>query len=210
MGSGGGGSNKVKETSQEKAAAEIAMKRYQRYEKKYVPVENNAFADVTSKSSAVALERKAGGMVNADSAKAFDTAMKNMPASRPGSQQQKAAIDQTDRAKASGEVAGKISGLGERQTMKGLQIATSIGTGQANDAQVSMDSMASDALRENIGKQEADFNRRAARTNAVASGIGAVAGAGMNLYGGGGGGTSTANNAAMTWNNKANGPLWRP
>ncbi len=177
---GKGGSANVEETAQEKAAAEIAMKRYQRYQEVYRPnVEDVAFADVTGDAAAAALERRAGGMASADNAKALDMAMKNMPSS--GKPSVMGLEDQVEQSKAAAETSGRVAGLGDRQKMAGLQIATSIGTGQANDTQVSFDALAGDALKENISKQEATFNRRAARTNATMTGVGAVARAGMGM-----------------------------
>lgn len=46
MGKGGGGSGEIKETSQQKAQAEIAMKQWRLYSDKLKPMENIFMADV--------------------------------------------------------------------------------------------------------------------------------------------------------------------
>lgn len=210
-----GGSSKtpeVKETAQERAAAEIAMNRYNRYKTTYAPFEDKAFADMAGDESATALSRKAGGMVNADSAKAQYMAQKNQSAAiDPSRAGYRDMTQDTDRAKAIADAAGKAAGLGDDQKVAGLQAAVNVGTGQANETQISFDKMAGTALDENISRQETAFNRNAARTSAIMSGVGAVGGAAANTWGGGTtGGGVTANNTAMTHNNTANGPLWRP
>ena len=108
------------------------------------------------------------------------------------------------------DAAGKAAGLGDRQKVAGLQAAVSIGSGQATDTQAAFDDLAGSALQENISRQETAFNRQAAKTNAIMTGVGALGGAAKNAWGGAGGGSVTANNVAMTHNNTANGPLWRP
>jgi hypothetical protein len=113
------------------------------------------------------------------------------------------ALGDPERAKAVADAAGKAAGLGDRQKVAGLQVATSIGTGQANDTQISFDKMAGSALQENISKQETAFNRQAAKTNATMSGIGALAGVAKNANWGGAGSTTTQ--AVAT-----SGDYWQP
>jgi len=199
--SGGGGDNEIKETSQEKAAADIAMKRYTRYKEVYAPFEDKAFDDMAGEQSATALSRKAGGMVNADTAKAQYMAQQNQGAAiDPTRSGYRAMTADPDRAKAVADAAGKAAGLGDDQRVAGLQAAINVGTGQANDTQISFDKMAGSALDENISKQETAFNRNAARTNAIMSGVGAVAGAAKNInYGGGGTTTQQVNTSGDYW-----------
>lgn len=177
----------VKETAAEKAAAEIALNRYNRYKEVYAPFEEKAFNDITGDASATALNRKAGGMINADSAKALDMSMRNQQAGMidPSRGGFRAAVEDPERAKMVADAAGKAAGLGDRQKVAGLQAAVSIGSGQATDTQAAFDDLAGSALQENISRQETAFNRQAARTNAIMTGVGALGGAAKNANWGG-------------------------
>jgi hypothetical protein len=176
----GGGGGEVEETRAEKAAAEVAMKRYTRYAEVYRPFEEKAFADITSEAGAQRFEDKVKGQLAGDAAQMYaNYAPKGLNPSLGASQ---SALGDPNRSRMVASSLGKAEGLGRDQQIAGLQAAVNVGTGQANDVQLSYDELAKSALDESIGKQVSNFNERAAKTNATMTGIGALTRAGLYAY----------------------------
>jgi hypothetical protein len=182
MGGGGKGSNKPPaNTSQERAAAEVALKRYQRYMDVYRPMENAAIADVIGDQSGQRIERWAGGRLNADAAQTMAAAAPGQGRD-PSGQMVQGGIMNTQRAAAIGSAAAEQAGLGRKQKISGLSAAIGIGTGQAKEAQLAFNDLAGSSLERSIKQQELDFNSRADRLNTYGSAIGAATSFGANTY----------------------------
>jgi hypothetical protein len=174
---GGGGSNKIPETSQERAAAEIALKRYQRYANVYRPFEEAAFKEMTSDVNAQRFQDRTQGIVNANQAQML---AKGTPAGvDPTTGAFKSALGDRQMSQDYARTMGRTEGLARDQQIAGLQAAVNIGTGQANEAQVSSDALAGAALDESIGRAQTRFNERNAKLNATMTGIGMLGRAGQ-------------------------------
>lgn len=182
---GGGGSSSPKptpNTSQEKAAAEVALKRYQRYMQVYRPLEVAALKDVTGAAAGNRLVQRAQGMTNADAAQTMAAAQPARGMDPSGQQAQGIMADPT-RAAAIASAAAEQAGLARRQKLGGLASAINIGTGQARDAQLGFNALAGSSLQRAIAQQEQKFNERSSKLNTVGSAIGAAGAIGENIFG---------------------------
>ena len=75
--SGGGGSTQIKDTKAQKALASIAARRFNLYQKTFVPLENQFITDVYSMMDPQAFSNVAG-LVNAVQQPQFQQARKNL------------------------------------------------------------------------------------------------------------------------------------
>lgn len=168
---GKGGSNEIKETSQERANAEVAMKRYGRYMSVYRPLEEAAFNDLTSDASGAHIERVAGARINADSAQMLER--NKLPSGvDPSRGAAYAAVNNPARAAIVADAASEAAGLGRKQKIAGLQTAANLGAGQINDVQLGFADLAGQSVSKAIDKQTASFNRSNQNTAALMSAIG--------------------------------------
>lgn len=173
---GGGGSNEIKETSQEKAAAEIAMKEWNRYQDIYVPLENAWMDDirVTAEEKAK-IAGEAGGMVT----KRYDDAQASLSAPGSGKFNSNLTTLNVERGKTAGRSMATASQLADDQHYAGLQAAVNVGRGQATDAQLGMSDLAAQSVKDATSDAVADWRSR----DDTLSAIGGVAGmAGYNLW----------------------------
>lgn len=168
-------------TSQEKAAAEVALQRYQRYIDIYRPLENAAIADVTSDESANRVERWAGNRLNADAAQTM-AAASPLGGMDPSGQVAQMGVYDPSLAASMGQGAAEVSGLGRKQKIAGLDAAIGIGTGQAKEAQLAFNDLAGASLENAIKQQELSFNARANRLETYGSAAGTAIRGGMAWY----------------------------
>lgn len=178
---GGGGSKDVPESSQEKAAAEVALKRYTRYAEVYRPFEEKAFNDITSASNAANLENKVKGQMAADTAQIMAKAVPR--GVNPGQGNLQSALGDRTRAQGAAASVARADGLGRDQQIGGLQAAINIGTGQQNEAQLSYEDLAGAALDENISNQVSKFNEQSSKTNSNMMALGAATRVGIGALG---------------------------
>jgi len=169
---GGGGSNEVPETSQEKAAAEVAMKEWNRYKDVYVPLENEWMEDniVTDEEKQKAAA-EAGGMVT----KRYDDAGKGMAGPMtPGSGRFSAKTTDLniERGKVAGRSMATASQIADDQHYAGLEAAVSLGRGQATDAQLGMADIAARSVKDATSDAVQDWKEK----DDTLSAIGAVGG----------------------------------
>lgn len=177
---GGGSSKPPANTSQEKAVAEIALKRYQRYMDVYRPLEDVAIADVTGDAAAQRIEGWAGNRLNADAAQVM--AANQAITVDPSGQMPQMAMMDNQRAAAVAKSGAEIAGLGRKQKIGGLQTAVGIGTGQAADTQLAFKDLAGSALEQSIKNSELSLESNLNRTQAQGSVVGAIGAVGMNAY----------------------------
>jgi hypothetical protein len=173
---GGGGSNEVKETPEEKELAKIAGERWERYQDVFVPLENQYMAEVDDMGTQQAMDEVTG--------QAVTNVMQGaeVPAVDPNRGQPGigAALGRA-RAGAATKAATGLRG----QHLQGMQGIVQMGQGQSASAMQGLGDVASQAASEAQGEAFRDFNRRQSWLNLG----GQVAGAGM-AYGMNGGGQS--------------------
>jgi len=178
----GGGSNEVKETSQEKALAEISMQQWGEYQDRFRPFEDEWISDIEKTPEDRA---KISGQVAAAVGNKFDANQAGIIKSSvgrgaaPGSGAFKAAMGQN--ALQRGAVASKgiaaATQAVDDQTYTGLQQAISMGRGEAAEATRDMTTLARDAANSAIGDAR---NSSEAKSSMVSS---AMSAAGMGLAG---------------------------
>lgn len=177
---GGGGGGEVEPTAEEKALADIATKRYERYEQEFIPAENEFIDSVQSidegDSDLAAGTAAAGSQQAFGKAEGKVTSTQQQAGAAPGSGRHNQAIAGTaDEAAASrGQaIAGARRGSTERR-LSGLQAVSAIGQGQDAEALNTLSDVAREANRESIN----DAKMAAANRDANAQALGTVVGAG--------------------------------
>ena len=177
---GGGGSAEVEETFQEKAAAEVAMKRYKRYADVYRPFEEAAFGEMTDKTGALRFKEKVKGQMNANQAQMLSTGMpRGVDPSLGGV---KAALGDRKVSQDFARTMSRAEGLDREQRIAGLQAAINVGTGQANDVQVTSDRLARAALDESINNAYTNFYDRNSKLNERMAYMGMASRVGQQAY----------------------------
>lgn len=182
---GGGGSEKVEETPEEKELAQIASERWERYKETFKPLENQYMAEVDDLGTQQAQDQVTGQAVSGVQQGVGDMAIdpnQGNPMGNTG-----AALGSA-RANAATQATTGLRG----QHIQGMQGIVQMGQGQSADAIQGMSDIAGQAASEAAAdaKRETfrDFNRRQAWGNLA----GNVAGAGMAYGMQGGNGMQTA------------------
>ncbi|ENM6165385.1 hypothetical protein AB8H46_000724 [Salmonella enterica] len=214
MGKGGGGSNEIKETSQQKAQAEIAMKQWRLYSDRLKPMEN-IFMGKVDKLNDGSKYQNLAGITNLGYQKQFGDVRQ-----QAANQLTAAGIDpgsgkfQETMNDISGEQAiGQIDATNRAQSSQadkyvaGLQDVIALGAGQKADALQGYNSLAENSLRKAGMDAQAAYMRRQGNASLVGAGLGAVAGYASNRWGGGNSnpGAKTAGTGANAIQNYGNG-----
>lgn len=177
----GGDKPEVKETPHQRALAEIAMKKYQRYHRVTQPLERAAIADVMGEGSANQLVKRAGGILNADQAQTLAAAAPGYGHDPSSGMTQQRITDPT-RAAIVAQSAADLAGLGRKQRITGMKAAVDIGQGKATDAQLGFEALAGPSVNAAIDNSKTRFNEDASRLNTIGAGAGAIAGYGAGMY----------------------------
>lgn len=184
---GGGGSDRVEETPEERQLARIATERHQRYKELFRPVENEYIERVQGIDEGDA--DQAAGMVSAglehEGAARGDEVRQGLieTGAAPGSGRFNTAESGVDQAVAS----GKGLGIGrsrrrtENRRLAGIESAISIGQGEDAEAMSTISDVARETQQESIEDARIAANNRGANAQA----FGSAAGLGLSMYRGG-------------------------
>jgi len=198
--SGGGGSTEIKDTKAQKALASIAARRFNLYQKTFVPLENQFITDVYAMMDPQAFNNVAG-LVNAVQQPQFQQARKNLQdvafaqGMDPTSGQYQARAAQMAQNQAAGMGQGVAQGLSGQvdRYYQGMGNIIQMGQGQAGDTIAGLGDIARQA-QQVAGAQAATSQARNLATGqmvgtAVGTGIGLFGTLGSGFGGGSGGGS---------------------
>ncbi|EAQ6132024.1 hypothetical protein AXA88_25720 [Salmonella enterica] len=190
MGKGGGASGEIKETSQQKAQAEISNKQWQLYKDKLRPQENIFMGKVDNLNDESKYQNLAG-TTNLGYQKQFGEA-RNKAADQlaaagvdPGSGKFQGAMDGLE----SDQATGQIDTTSRAQTSQadkyiaGLQDVVALGSGQKADALQGYNSLAENSLQKAGSDAQAAYVRRQGNSSLVGAGLGALGGYAVNKWG---------------------------
>ncbi|ECO0851920.1 hypothetical protein LEH14_10165 [Salmonella enterica] len=191
MGKGGGGSGEIKETSQQKAQAEIAMKQWRLYSDKLKPMENIFMADVDKLNNKEKYQNLAG-VTNLGYQKQFGE-VRHQAANQlaaagvdPGSGKFQEAMNDIAGEQAIGQIdaTNRVQSSQADKYIAGLQDVVALGAGQKADALQGYNSLAENSLRKAGMDAQAAYMRRQGNASLVGAGMGALAGYASNKFGG--------------------------
>ncbi|ECD9469699.1 hypothetical protein CM24_002907 [Salmonella enterica subsp. enterica] len=191
MGKGGGGSNEIKETSQQKAQAEIAMKQWRLYSDKLKPMENIFMADVDKLNNKEKYQNLAG-VTNLGYQKQFGE-VRHQAANQlaaagvdPSSGKYQEAMNDIAGEQAIGQIdaTNRVQSSQADKYIAGLQDVVALGAGQKADALQGYNSLAENSLRKAGMDAQAAYMRRQGNASLVGAGMGALAGYASNKFGG--------------------------
>lgn len=164
---GGGGSNEIPETEAEKTQAEIAMSRWNDYQRMFKPYEDKFFSEVDRINSAEQLNRAESLAVTPIAAEFAKRGRQVRDANYKGGvnpNSGKAVSDiaglASQQMKASVNAASQATSSQQDRYVSGLQNIVLMGQGQAGTAMQGMTDIASMAQRNAANEAEKDFNRR--------------------------------------------------
>ncbi|EGR6730039.1 hypothetical protein I7877_001111 [Salmonella enterica] len=199
MGKGGGGSNEIRETSQQKAQAEIAMKQWRLYSDRLKPMENLFMSKVDRLNDDDKYQNLAG-VTNLGYQKQFGEAR-----SQTAGQLTAAGVDPSSgkfqeamNALNSEQATGQTDTTSRAQTSQadkyiaGLQDVVALGAGQKADALQGYNSLAETSLQKAGMDAQSAYMRRQGNASLVGAGLGALGGYAINKWGSGGGLTPKA------------------
>ncbi len=182
MSMGGGGDTDIPETEEQKVSAEIALDRYNYYERTFVPMENDYIKDVQSRNDESEHVRLAGDVSTEFKSNFDNTAQANHKAlSAEGidpssgmaqSVHQKTA---TDQAVVGSDATNRAQVELQDSYVGGLQNVVAMGEGQATEAQQGLQDIANTSAQ--VAADKAQLNRYESNGNKslVAFGAGAAA-----------------------------------
>ncbi|EKK3319514.1 hypothetical protein PMI54_004863 [Salmonella enterica] len=194
MGKGGGGSGEIKETSQQRAQAEIARKQWDLYNQRLKPMEN-IFMGKVDKLNDGSKYQNLAGETNLGYQKQFGEAKQQV-----ASQLASGGVDPS-----SGKFQGALRGLESDQTtgqvdttnraqtsqadkyIAGLQDVVALGSGQKADALQGYNSLAENSLQKAAADAQSAYARRQGNASLVGAGLGALGGYAINKWGAGSG-----------------------
>lgn len=191
MGKGGGGSNEIPETSQQKAQAEISMKQWRLYNDKLKPMENIFMADVDKLNNKEKYQNLAG-VTNLGYQKQFGD-VRHQAANQlaaagvdPGSGKYQEAMNDIAGEQAIGQIdaTNRVQSSQADKYIAGLQDVVALGAGQKADALQGYNSLAENSLRKAGMDAQAAYMRRQGNASLVGAGMGALAGYASNKFGG--------------------------
>ncbi|HEC8369040.1 TPA: hypothetical protein ACTALY_000088 [Salmonella enterica subsp. enterica serovar Muenchen] len=212
MGKSGGGSGDIKETSQQKAQAEIAMKQWRLYNEQLKPMEN-IFMSKVDKLNDESKYQNLAGTTNLGYQKQFGEARQQTVGQLaaagvdPGSGKFQGAMDGLE----SDQATGQIDTTNRAQTSQadkyiaGLQDVVALGSGQKADALQGYNSLAENSLQKAGADAQAAYARRQGNASLVGAGLGAAAGYASNRWGTGLSTPKTAGTGANAIQNYASG-----
>lgn len=184
MGLGGskGGSEKAKESPQERALAEVAMSNWERYKTVFRPAEDKWLRDVNQSTGAekAQVAGQAAGMVGDQADAATEATVREAAASgiNPNSGRFQGEIGGigTERAKATGKAtAASDVGVDTRQLGRKMGVVA-VGRGQATGAAAGLSELAQTAANREISNVSNRFLARSERATAVGQGAGMALG----------------------------------
>ncbi|ASD87162.1 hypothetical protein A3X38_16060 [Salmonella enterica subsp. enterica serovar Florida] len=213
MGKGGGGSGEIKETSQQRAQAEIARKQWDLYNQRLKPMENIFMAKVDKLNDEDKYQNLAG-VTNLGYQKQFGD-VRHQAANQltaagidPGSGKFQETMNDISGEQAIGQTdaTNRVQSSQADKYIAGLQDVVALGAGQKADALQGYNSLAENSLRKAGMDAQAAYMRRQGNASLVGAGLGALGGYAMNRLGSGGNLTpKTAGTGANAIQNYGNG-----
>lgn len=213
MGKGGGGSGEIKETSQQRAQAEIARKQWDLYNQRLKPMENIFMAKVDKLNDGSKYQNLAG-VTNLGYQKQFGD-VRHQAANQltatgidPGSGKFQETMNDISGEQAIGQTdaTNRVQSSQADKYIAGLQDVVALGAGQKADALQGYNSLAENSLRKAGMDAQAAYMRRQGNASLVGAGMGALGGYAMNRLGSGGNLTpKTAGTGANAIQNYGNG-----
>lgn len=192
MSGGGGGSNTVKDTPEQRQLAQVAAEKWNFAQDKLAPLENAYMESVGDMTSPGKMSYIAGRTMQSQQQAVSEAS------GQAGLQLSQAGVDPSSGraqsamsgialggASAGGETLGRAQFEQENQQVRGLQNIVAIGQGQAGQAQQGLSSIASQSAADARQSAANRFNRRSANLQL----LGQVAGAGTASYMNGSGAT---------------------
>lgn len=197
--SGGGGSNEIKETAAQQAAAKVAAKQWNMYQTELKPFENlfmQKVAELNGKGEYQARAAEAGLGYATSFGQAREAAGTELAAAGvdPTSGKYQATMDDLT----SEQMAGQADTVARAQTSQqdkyvaGLKDIVAIGAGQKAEAVQGYQNIADSSMRKAASEAEMAHRKNLSNRAGTASLVGAVAGAGANY------GLSSLNAAPMS------------
>lgn len=179
----GKGSDKPRETAEEAELGRIAIEKWNDYQVRFKPIEDQYINDIQRTESDYSEARgSAATSVQQAFGQAEDNLQNNifMNGLDPSSGAFIKAMDgiSADRGLSLGTAINEAEMGVDNQHVKGLQNIVAIGQGQSAEAMQGMGNLAGEATQTAINRANNSFNNRAAGLNAV----GQVAGMGANAY----------------------------
>jgi hypothetical protein len=171
----------VKESQQEKAAAEVALKKWNYYQETYRPIEDQFMKNVDSMNSDGAKDFATGTAASAVTAN-FDNTRKQAGGSlrsagiNPNSGAYKSTMNEIEQAEAGASSDAKVRALNsvEDNYVTGLSNVSAIGRGQSTQAQHGLHDLAVGAQQKATQSAVDSFNRSSDNLNAAGSLAGAA------------------------------------
>lgn len=188
----GGGDSSVKETAEQKALAEVAMKRWKDYQQKFSPYEDDFMRKVDRLNTDSAFNQ-AGNMAAASVSNEFSGAINNTITGmtnagiNPASGMFRRELDklQVQKAKAQADTVNQAEiGQQDRYT-QGISNIVAMGQGQAGEAMGGLGDIANNANRYAANQARSNFANNQDTQAAVGGVIGAGARYGLNYLDGG-------------------------
>lgn len=178
--SGGGGSNKIEETAQQKAQAEVAMKQWQLYQEKLKPQENRFLKQVDKLNDPQQYERAAstsnlGYMAQFGQARQQQAQQMAAQGINPADAKFRQAIDDTGTEQQAGQTdnTSRYQVNQADRYVAGLQDVAALGSGQKADALKGFSNLADASLQ----RAWADAQNTMIRRNDQSSAAGTLMGA---------------------------------
>ena len=207
---GKGGSSEVKETSQEKAAAEVANKQWNLYVNQLRPFENLLMDKVDSLNDESRYQEIAGDTnleYQQQFGKARQQAAQGLAAAGvdPSSGKFRGAMGSLT----NDQVAGQIDTTTRAQTSQqdkyvaGQQDIQSMGSGQQSDALAGYSNIARSAAQKAAADAQQSLASKNATANLIGTGVGLAASYGLNNFGGASRNSGTQNSSGVVGGNSA-------
>lgn len=168
----GSGAKKVKETAYEKELARMAYSELKVYQTKMAPFRDKYIADMTGPTAVD--ESRVAGEVNADFAQMNQGAIQGDPSLG----RNRSAIAAQPLSKAQGYAAVSGTQAVRDNRIEGMQAGLDMIRGDATTAQAGISNLAATSVKDAMAKQE----EKIARSNAITSAAGTLAGAAAGMY----------------------------
>ena len=193
--SGGGGSksdNTVKDTPEQRHAAQVAAEKWNFAQNNLAPLEDQYMANVEDMDSSSRMSY-IRGRTNQSSMAGLSQGLQQVDAQlgqagvNPNSGRwQGTQADMAERsAQQGGETMGRAQFQQSGEKIRGMQNIVAMGSGEATQAQAGLSDIASASARDARSDATNSFNRRSANLQLLGAAAGAATNYGMNKFGGG-------------------------
>lgn len=190
-GGGGGGDNDIKDTPEQRYAAEVAAEKWNFAQDQLAPLENEYMARVDDMDSSGRMSYIGGRVNQATMAQQSDLSQQagqqmGLAGIDPSSGRWQGTMADATQAVASGggDTLGRAQFEQGKQKVAGLQNIVAIGSGESTQAQAGLSDLASTAAADSRAKSVDSFNRKQANLQLLGSVAGAATSYGLQNFGG--------------------------